>query len=290
LRPRDVAELIALAAIWGGSFLIMRIAVPAFGPVAVAALRVTGAAALLAFLLAARGDFGLLRRHWRPIAVLGVTNSAVPYFGFAYAAVTTDSGVLAIFNATSPLFAAVVAWLWLGDRLTPARIAGLAIGFAGVVWIVVYKAGMHGGGTPLALLACLAAVLGYGFSPSVAKRHLAGVPPLAVAAGSQLVGAALLAMPAAVAWPSTPPPAGDWGLVAVLAFVCTGLALLMFFRLIAHAGPANAISVTFLIPVFALAWGSLVLDEQLTWPLLAGCAVVILGTALATGILRPGRP
>ena len=113
------------------------------------------------------------------------------------------------------------------------------------------------------------------------------MPPLAVAAGSQLVGAALLAIPAVVAWPATPPPLSAWAVVAALAFVCTGLALLMYFRLIAHAGPANAISVTYLIPIFAIAWGSLFLDEAITWPLLAGCAVVFLGTALATGILRP---
>ena len=143
MRPRDLAELIALAAIWGSSFLFMRLAVPAFGPVAIAALRVGGASLLLVPLLAARGDLGLLRRHWRAIAVLGVTNSAVPFFGFAYAAITTDTGVLAIFNSAAPLFAAIVAWLWLGDRMTPARVAGLAIGFAGIVWIIVYKSGLQ---------------------------------------------------------------------------------------------------------------------------------------------------
>jgi drug/metabolite transporter (DMT)-like permease len=274
LRPRDAAELIVLAAIWGGSFLFMRIAVPAFGPMAIAALRVTGASLLLVPLLTARGDLGLLRRHWRPIAVLGVTNSALPFFGFAYAAITTGTGVLAIFNSASPLFAAVVAWLWLGDRMTPARVAGLAIGFAGIVWIIVYKAGLHAGGTPLAILACLMATVCYGVSPSVTKRYLSGTTPLVVAAGSQLVGAALLAIPAVLAWPATVPSLSAWGVVAAPASVCTGLAQLMYFRLIAHAGPANAISVTYLIPIFAIAWGSLFLDEAITWPLLTGCAVV----------------
>jgi len=290
LRPRDVAELVVLAAVWGSSFLFMRLAVPAFGPVAIAALRVAGASLLLVPLLAMRGDLGELRRHWRPIAVLGVTNSALPFFGFAYAAISTDSGVLAIFNSAAPLFAAIVAWLWLGDRMTPARVVGLAIGFAGIVWIVAYKAGLHASGTPLAVLACLMATACYGVSPSVTKRWLTGAPPLAVAAGSQLVGAVLLAVPAVLAWPAAMPPLSAWLVVAALAFVCTGLALLMYFRLIAHAGPANAISVTYLIPIFAIAWGALFLDEAVTWPLVAGCAVVFLGTALATGMLRPGRP
>ena len=290
MRRRDVAELLALAALWGASFLFMRVAVPAFGPIALAFIRVAGAALVLVPLLALRGELATLRRHWRAIAVLGVTNSAVPFFGFAYAALTTDSGVLAIFNSSAPLFAAVVAWLWLGDRMTPARVAGLAIGFAGIVWIVAYKAGLHASGTPLAILACLMATACYGVSPSVTKRWLTGASPLAVAAGSQLVGAILLALPATLAWPAATPPLSAWLVVAALAFVCTGLALLMYFRLIAHAGPANAISVTYLIPIFAIAWGSLFLGEAITWPLLAGCAVVFLGTALATGILRPGKP
>ena len=290
MRRRDVAELIVLAAVWGSSFLFMRLAVPAFGPVAVAALRVAGASLLLLPLLAMRGGLGELRRHGGAIALLGVTNSALPFFGFAYAAITTDSGVLAIFNSAAPLFAAVVAWLWLGDRMTPARIAGLAIGFAGIVWIVVSKAGLHASGTPLAILACLMATACYGVSPSATKRWLTGVSPLAVAAGSQLVGALLLAVPAALAWPAATPSLSAWLVVGALAFVCTGLALLMYFRLIAHAGPQNAISVTYLIPIFAIAWGGLFLGEAVTWPLLAGCAVVFLGTALATGILRPGRP
>lgn len=291
MRPRDVVELIVLAAVWGGSFLFMRIAVPEFGPVAIAALRVAGASLLLLPLLAAQRQLALLRTHWRPIAVLGLTNSALPFFGFAYAAISMDSGVLAIFNSAAPLFAAVVAALWLGDRMTPSRIAGLAIGFAGIVWIVAYKSGLHAGGTPLAVVACLVATFCYGLSPSVTKRHLSGVAPLAVATGSQLVGALLLAVPAALAWPAKPPGPTAWLVVAALAFVCTGLALVLYFRLIANAGPANAISVTYLIPIFAIAWGSLFLDEKVTWPLLAGCAVVFLGTALATGMLgaRPAR-
>ena len=285
MRPRDVVELIVLAAVWGGSFLFMRIAVPEFGPVVVAALRVAGASLLLLPLLAAHREIGALRNHWRPIAVLGVTNSALPFLGFAYAAISMDSGVLAIFNSAAPLFAAVIAVLWLGDRMTPARVAGLAIGFAGIVWIVAYKSGLHAGGTPLAVVACLVATFCYGLSPIVAKRHLAGVPPLAVATGSQLVGAILLAVPAVLAWPAEVPGTTAWLVVAGLAFVCTGLALVMYFRLIAHAGPANAISVTYLIPIFAIAWGSLFLDEKVTWPLLVGCAVVFLGTALATGMV-----
>jgi drug/metabolite transporter (DMT)-like permease len=288
LRPRDLVELLILAALWGGSFLFMRVAVPAFGPVALVALRVAGAALLLAPLLAARGEWPALARHWRPIAVVGLTNSALPFF-FAYAALSIPAGVSAIFNSATPLFSALLGWLWLGDRLTPARVGGLAIGFAGVVWIAGYKAGFAADTTLWPVLACLAATVCYGISPSLAKRHLAHVPPLAVAAGSQIAATLFLAVPVALSWPATTPDAGAWLAVALLALFCTGLAYILYFRLIAHAGPANAVSVTYLVPIFAVAWGWLFLGETLTWPLAAGCAVVFLGTALATGVLGPRR-
>ena len=269
----------------------MRIAVPDFGPVAIAALRVAGASLLLVPLLAARGDLGVLRRHWRPIAVLGVTNSAVPFFGFAYAAITTrhrragdlQLGGAAVRRGRRPALARrpddAGTRRRPGDRLCRDRLDHRLQGRA------ARRRARRWRSSPASL-----ATVCYGVSPSVTKRYLSGVPPLAVAAGSQLVGAALLVIPAVFAWPATPPSLSAWLVVAALSFVCTGLALLMYFRLIAHAGPANAISVTYLIPVFAIAWGSLFLDEAITWPLLAGCAVVFLGTALATGILRPRIP
>jgi len=285
LRRRDVAELLALAALWGGSFLFMRVAVPAFGPLALAFLRVFGAALMLVPLLAARGELASLRRHWRPIAVVGFVNSALPFLCFAYAALTINAGVSAIFNSATPLFAAIVAWLWLGDRMTPLRIAGLAIGFSGVLWIGWDKADFGPGGSAAAIGACLLATMSYGIAPSLTKRRLGGVPPLAVAAGSQVAAAIFLAVPALLAWPAQAPSAPAWGMVALLAFFGTGLAYLLYFRLIANAGPANAVAVTYLIPIFAVAWGGLFLGERLTLPLIAGCAVIFVGTALATGML-----
>jgi drug/metabolite transporter (DMT)-like permease len=290
LRPRDIAELLALAALWGGSFLFMRVAAPAFGPLALAFLRVFGAALILVPLLAARGELAALRRHWRPIAVVGFVNSALPFFCFAYAALTINAGVSAIFNSATPLFAAIVAWLWLGDRMTPLRVVGLASGFAGVLWIGWDKADFGPGGSAWSIGACLLATMSYGIAPSLTKRRLSGVPPLAVAAGSQIAAALLLVVPAALAWPTRAPSASAWGMVALLAFLGTGLAYLLYFRLIANAGPANAVAVTYLIPIFAVVWGGIFLGERLTLPLVAGCAVIFAGTALATGLLARGSP
>jgi drug/metabolite transporter (DMT)-like permease len=288
LKRADAIELTGLAAIWGASFLFMRMGAAEFGPVALAAVRVWGATLFLLPLLALRGQAGALRAHWRPIFVVGITNSALPFLCFSYAALSITAGLSSIFNAATPLFGALIAWAWLRDKLTPARMAGLAIGFLGVLWLAWDKASFKpGASSGWAVLACLAATLLYGFSGSFTKRFLTGVPPLAVATGSQLSSALLLAVPALVWWPAAMPSLTAWSAAALLAVGCTGIAYILFFRLIAHIGPANALSVTFLIPVFAVLWGWLFLHEGLTPQMLLGCAVILLGTSLTTGVLKP---
>ena len=287
MKRADAIELTGLAAIWGASFLFMRMGAAEFGPVALAAVRVWGATLFLLPLLALRGQAGALRAHWRPIFVVGITNSALPFLCFSYAALSITAGLSSIFNAATPLFGALIAWGWLRDKLTPARIAGLAIGFLGVLWLAWDKASFKpGASSGWAVLACLAATLLYGFSGSFTKRFLTGVPPLAVATGSQLSSALLLAVPALVWWPAAMPSLTAWSAAALLAVGCTGIAYILFFRLIAHIGPANALSVTFLIPVFAVLWGWLFLHEGLTPQMLLGCAVILLGTSLTTGVLK----
>ena len=290
MKNADVAELFALAALWGGSFLFMRLGAAEFGPVALAAVRVAGAALVLMPLLRLRGQMGALRRHWRAIFFVGITNSALPFLCFSYAALSITAGLSAIFNAAAPLFGALIAWLWLKDRLTPARVLGLVIGFAGVLWLAWDKASFKPGGSGWAVLACVAATLLYGWSASLTKRYLSGVAPLAVASGSQLSAALVLAVPALLWWPAQMPSARAWLAVALLAVLCTAVAYVMYFRLIAHVGPANAIAVTFLVPAFAVLWGWLLLDERLSLTMLLGCAVILLGTGLATGFVKwPAR-
>jgi drug/metabolite transporter (DMT)-like permease len=292
LRLRDGAELLSLAALWGGSFLFMRLGATEFGPVALAALRVAGASLLLAPLLALRGQTAELHRHWRPIFVVGVINSALPFLCFAYALLSITAGLSAIFNATAPLFGAFIAWLWLSDRLTKLRVAGLAIGFAGVVGLawsnVNGAASFKPGGSGWAVVACLAATAMYGLAANYTKRRLARVAPLAVAAGSQMAAALCLALPALLWWPAVAPSPAAWAAMAMLAFACTGIAYLMYFRLIAHIGPANAIAVTYLVPLFAMLWGGWFLGEAVTAAMLGGGAVILIGTGLATGMVQWG--
>jgi drug/metabolite transporter (DMT)-like permease len=291
LKPADLGELVALAALWGASFLFMRMGAGDFGAVPLAGLRVAGAAAVLMPILLWRRELGALRAHWKPIFVVGITNSAVPFLCFSYAALSINAGLSSIFNAATPLFGALIAWLWLKNTLGATRVLGLAIGFVGVFGLAWSKAGVKDGAealhAALAVGACIVGAVAYGFSASFTKRFLTGVAPMAVAAGSQLSAALLLAAPTLLLWPARAPSPSAWASLAVLAVACTGLAYILFFRLIAHVGPANAITVTFMIPAFAVAWGALFLGEQITPAMLIGCVVILVGTALATGVLGP---
>jgi drug/metabolite transporter (DMT)-like permease len=185
------------------------------------------------------------------------------------------------------------AWLWLHDKPTRWRALGLAIGFIGVLGLGLrnasLKPGEHGVSPAWGIAACIAATVCYGVAANYTKKKLTGVPPMAVAAGSQLSAALVSLGPALWWWPARNPGALAWVSAAVLAIACTALGYLLYFRLIAHIGPAHAIAVTFLIPAFAAVWGAMFLGETLSAATLAGCAVILLGTALATGLVSPGR-
>ena len=300
MKSRDLTDLLLLATIWGSSFLFMRMAVPAFGPVALAFVRVAGAAGVLLPLLVLRGEGPLLKRHWRPLLVLGLSNSALPFLCFGYALTTLPAGLAAIFNAATPLSTALIARAWLGVPLTRWRSLGLALGFGGVAGLAVYKSLFSGtssaataalqfdAATALAIAACLAGTLMYGHAASYAKQALPGVPSMVMAAGTQLAAAVALALPAALTWPAVMPGARDWLAVAALAVLASAAGYILYFRLITRVGPTGASSVTFLVPVFAAAWGALLLGEAVTLPMLIGGTVILAGTALVLGLLpRP---
>lgn len=272
----------------------MRVGAGEFGAVALAGLRVIGAALFLLPLLAARGQLGALREHAGTIMVVGIANSALPFLAYSYAALSITAGLSSIFNATTPLWGAAIAWWWLGDRPTRSRMLGLALGFAGVMGLAWDKASFKPGADAAgwAVLACLAATLLYGWSANYTRKRLAGVPPLALATGSQLSAALCLALPTWWWWPAVLPSARSWLALVLLSVASTGMAYLLYFRLIARLGPARALTVTYLIPVFAVLWGWLLLEEALTGAMLVGGAVILLGTSLATGLLKlpPARP
>ena len=290
MRTSDLIELIALAAIWGASFLFMRLGAAEFGPLALSMLRVAGATLFLLPLLAWQRQTGTLRTHWRELAVVGVINSVCPFVLFSIAALALNAGLSSIFNATAPLWGALIGAVWLKDRLTPSRMLGLAIGFAGVLFLAWDKASFRtdaGGIAPAwAVLACLLATVCYAIAASATKRFLTGLPPLVTATGSQVGAAAGLALPAAWLWPQQLPGTQAWLALLVVGVLCTGVAYVLYFRLIEQAGPARALAVTFLVPVFAILYGALFLREQVTpWMLVCGL-VIVCGTALSTGLVK----
>ncbi len=287
MRARVGVDLLLLAAVWGASFLFMRIAVPQFGPLPLMALRCAIGAAVLVPLLVWRGGFGVLRKRPLAFGVVGLLNSALPFVLFGFATLTLSAGFSALLNATTPLWAAMVAYAWLGDAPSRRQLAGLAIGFCGVLVLMAGRGEIAPGGGLLAVLAALAATLSYGLAAGHARRYMTGTPPLALAAGSQIAATAVLAVPAALAWPERMPDAGAWLAALALGAACTGLAYVLYFRLLTRAGAPTATAVTYLVPVFAVLWGGIFLGERPTPAMLAGGAVIFAGTVLATGMRWP---
>lgn len=275
MRLADVARLLTLAAVWGASFLFMRVAAPSFGPAATADLRMLiAAAALTAYFAWLRFDVGW-RRWAGQYFLVGAFNSAAPFLLYSYAALELSVGAMAVINAASPIFAALLSVLFLGERLSVKRVAGLVLGFAGVVLVSAPS-----GGSVLAVGAALGAALAYALSAVYLRRWARDVPARGMAVGTQLAGGALLLPLAAAFAPPSAPGALAWANVLALGLLCSGFAYLLYFRLIADIGATQALSVTYLIPIFGLLWGAAFLGEPLSLAMLAGALLVIMGTAL----------
>ena len=184
VKIRDIFDLIAVAALFGGAFLFMRVAAPEFGAIPLIEVRLAAATLILIPIIAVRGGMQEIARNWRPIVIMAVLHYALPFCLFAYALLTLTGGYTAIINASSPLFAGVIAWVWIGDRLQPVRIVGLLLGFAGVVVLVWDKVDMNLNAAGVSIAAAVTASFCYGLAAVLMKRHLTGVAPISVAAGS----------------------------------------------------------------------------------------------------------
>lgn len=281
MTPRDLLLLVLLAAIWGSSFLFMRIAGPELGAAPLAWLRVTVATAFLGALLVARREPPPLAGRGRALALMGFTNTAAPFLLLTWATIHLSAGYGALLNATTPLWGAVIGTLAFGLVASRQLWAGLAAGFAGVAVLVAGKLQDLGPGALAPIAAGLVATACYGHAAHYARSGFAGVSPLGLAFGSQLAASLWLLGPAIAGWNGEAPSAAAWACVAVLGVVCTGIAYLLYFGLIERIGSTKATMVTYLAPVFGVAWGVLLLDEALTPAMVAGGAIVLGGVALA---------
>jgi drug/metabolite transporter (DMT)-like permease len=258
---RTPLELSLLGAIWGASFMFMRVASKDFGAAPLVELRlVLGTLVLLPFLWRARASFPLKR--WPMLALVGAINSAIPFLLFAWAAQRAPAGVGAIANSMAVLFTALVGFLFFGEKIGTRRVIALVAGFIGVVVLASGKTA--GASVGWAVVAGSSAAFLYGIGANLVRRHLAGLPSTAVAAAT-LGAAALLALPFAIAqWPQHEIPARSWFSATLIGVLCTGIAYAVFFRLIQRIGASRASTVTYLIPLFGVAWAWLLLDEPLT--------------------------
>lgn len=284
MTPKELGALLLLGAFWGGSFLFIRVAVPALGPFVLMDLRVLLAAAALILYAVAVSRVPKFQARRRKFLVLGGLNAAIPFSLIAAAEINLTASLAAILNSTTPLFAAVVAAAWMGEALTIRKAIGLLMGIVGVVVLVGWNPIPLNAIVVLSIGACLVASLCYALGGVYAKRTFLGAPPLTMAIG-QLAGAGLLLLPlAVVSIPTESPSFAVASSVAALAMLSTALAYIIYFRLLASVGPTSTLTVTFLVPVFGLLFGVLFLGEPAGVGILVGLGIILSSVTLVTGI------
>src|SRR5215218_3799205 len=274
--------LLALAAMWGASFLFMRVAVPSLRPIVLADARVAIAGlALLAYAVAI-GARPALRARWRDYLLLGAVNAALPFSLLSAAELEIDASLAAVLNAMAPLCGALVGAIWLGQRVTTAAKAGLVLGVAGVALVVGLSPFTIDVAFIVAVLACLAAAFSYGIGANLVRVRFAGEPPLAMAIGQQIAAAAVLLPLVPIVPVRETPDAVDIACLLGLALASTGVAYLLYFRLLAELGATGGMTVIFVVPVFGVLWGALFLDEAIHLSTVIGGAVILLSVWLIT--------
>ena len=285
MSTANLLRLILLAAIWGGSFLFMRIAAPVLGAPVLIEYRVLFAAVFLAVIALFLKKPLDLKQHWKHYFILGLFNSAIPFLMFAFAARTLSASLLAVLNATTPLWGTLIGAVWSRTMVSGKVVLGLALGTCGVALLVGFDHVTAKPGAGLATAAVLFASFNYGIASNYAKRAKT-VEPFANAHGSMWTSA-LLVLPVVPFFPAPgAPTVGIMGATLALGILCSGIAYLIYFRLIQDVGPASALTVTFLSPLFGILWGMLFLGETVGWYTFVGAAIVIAGTILVTGF-RP---
>lgn len=277
-RWRTPLELTILGAIWGGSFLFMRVAAADFGAFPLVEARlVLGALTLMPFLWRARAQF--TPALWLRVAGIAAVNSVVPFALFAWGAERAPAGIGAITNAMTVMFTTLVAFLFYGERISARRLMGLVGGFVGVTILASGK--VAGASVTSAALAGTAASLCYGFGINLVRRYLTAYPAGAVAAANLAVGSVLLAPLAIYTWPHHPIAATSWASAFLLGVLCTGIAFVFYYRLIARVGAPRTSTVTYLIPLFGVIWAWLLLGEPLTPTMALAGALILAGVALS---------
>lgn len=287
MQVKWLIELFVLAAIWGASFIFMRISVPEMGTFGLTFTRTTIATVFLAAILyfSNRTNIRKIFRYWSTLCLIALCGTAVPFSLWGIVSHSLESGPMAVLNATTPLFGSLIAYLWLKESLSRNTIIGLALGFIGVcVMMLVPQEGIKF--DTLALSLGLLASAGYGLTANITRAKAVGLSPMTVATGSQFYASLFLAPFAVYFMPEQMPSLDAWLSASVLGVLCTGYALYKYFQMIAEQGISKTLSVTYLIPLFAMLWGALFLGEPIESRTLFGGAFILLGVACTTGYIK----
>ena len=283
MQTRHFAQLIAMSALWGASFPLLRIASPALGPWVVAAGRCLLAAVVLTVLMRALNESWPAAKAWPRLALLSILTVVTPFVLFNWAALVIPAGYMAVLNATSPLFGVLGAAAAGEERLTVKRLLGCAVGFAGVALLVQLGPVAVTGKVMLAALACTVAAASYGVGAIFMKRATLAHAPLPASAAVHVAAALILVIPGGVALPSAQPTSGALLAVAVLGIVTSGFMYWISMRLMREIPASAATSAAFMIPLFGVTLGGMLLGEPVTASMLPGCVLVLVATALITG-------
>jgi drug/metabolite transporter (DMT)-like permease len=277
MNTKDIGALFSLAALWGASFLFIRIASPAIGPLLTIQGRVTIAAIALLIYMVMIGQSTHFKQRWKQYLIIGALNAAIPFTLIAFAALHLNASMSAIINSMTPLFTALVVWGWMKEKMNKKKWLGILTGISGVIILVGWSPIPLTSEVVMAIILSVLSTVAYSFAGVYAKQSFSGVPPLSVAYGQQL-GAALLLIPFTLF--NLPESTSDISTIAAfsvlgLALLCTAVAYLLYFYLIVSVGPTKTLSVTFLIPLFGMVWGAVFLNEQVTAGMLVGLIVIL---------------
>lgn len=287
MGPVEFAALIVLGALWGASFLLIRVGVPDFGPVALVGVRLAIASSIVLAYARATGYALPRMQDWRRWIVVGAINTALPFVLFSVAELRVTASLGSILNATTPFFAAVLGVAWLGQRLARGRVVGLLVGLLGVVLVVGWDVGLESPADYLAALAGLGGGASYAVGTLLVRRLFPQAGSTTLAAGQQTAAAVLMVPLGAVAWPDAMPGMGAWLAVVGLGVATTAIAYLIFFWLLARAGALAALSVTFIIPIFGVGWGAAFLGEAFGPMQVVGLVTILVGVALVNEVRLP---
>lgn len=291
MNAKQFMILMVLAALWGGSFLFMRVAVPEFGPLSLIALRAGIAALFLipVMLIRKPAQIRQIQPNLKALGIVALFNIALPFVLIAYALLHVTSGVGSVLNATTPMFGALIGWLWLRHTLSNSAMLGLFLGFVGVFILVDVKLSANNTGILLPIASALLATASYGFAVNYTRETLQGVESLVIATATQAIATLILLPLAIIYWPEQAPGLIAWVNVIALGILSTGIAFILYFYLLKQVGAVRLTTVTFYIPIFGISFGALLLDERIGLQMLIGAAIIVVGTMLTSGVWKIRR-